>query len=190
MTWNVKGSLFADYVRMIRRRKDVDWSAHLNAADLAHVATTIDVDAWYPMATFERMGNAILEEIARGDLNMVRLWGRFSAGSLAEMHETLVAMDDPMVTLMRFKVLRGSFFDFPALDVISLRDDHAEIQVGYHMGNTAEKAACHQTLGFCEGLLALAGVADVAGSFSECSWAGDPRTVIELRWQPAAADDT
>lgn len=32
MERRVRGSLFADYVRMIRGRKDVDWSRHLREA--------------------------------------------------------------------------------------------------------------------------------------------------------------
>src|SRR5258706_13705655 len=67
----VKGLLFADYVRMIRRRKDVDWSRHLLPSDLEVLGTFINPEAWYPMESFERMGNGILAEIGNGDVQAV-----------------------------------------------------------------------------------------------------------------------
>jgi hypothetical protein len=73
--WNVKGILFADYVRMIRSCKGVDWTQELQPDDLSYLRAHVDFKAWYPMATFERMGNAILKHIALGDLNAVRMCG-------------------------------------------------------------------------------------------------------------------
>ena len=62
---NVKGVLFADYVRMLRMRKDIDWSQSLDAQDLGFVLGRVALDGWYPMDVFERLGNAILTHIAR-----------------------------------------------------------------------------------------------------------------------------
>jgi len=179
----VRGTLFADYVRMIRRRKDVDWSGHLSPEDMAHVLARVDPDGWYPMATFERLGSAILAEIAGNDLQAVRLWGRLSAEPLAEANPGLVAPGDPMESLMRFKVLRSTFFDFPALEIPVISGGEAHLVIRYHMGATAEEAASVQTLGFCEGLLALAGATEVEARFAERSWANDPRTLVSLRWR-------
>ena len=61
----VRGVLFVDYVRMLRSKKSVDWSRHLPAQDLQYLQMLIDPDGWYPMATFERMGNAILTTVTR-----------------------------------------------------------------------------------------------------------------------------
>jgi hypothetical protein len=52
------------------------------------------------------------------------------------------------------------------------------------MGPIAEEAACHQTMGFCEGVLSLAGVTSISASFRERSWAGDLQTLIVLGWSP------
>jgi len=183
MSRNVKGSLFADYVRMIRARKDVKWERHLPPEDLAHVLRHVDLVGWYPMETFERLGNAILAEIANGDLRLVRLWGRLSASPLAELHPTLVSAADPVETLMRFKVLRASFFDFEALEIPMLIQGEAQVVIRYHMGPTAEEAASYQTVGFCEGLLSLADASEVEAEFAQRSWAGDPRTLVFLRWR-------
>ena len=183
MTRQVKGVLFLDYVRMVRRHKGVDWSQHLAAEDLPYLATFIDPGAWYPMATFERLGNAILQLVAQGDLSAVRLWGRLSADQLRADQPMLVAHGDPIETLNRFRVLRSTYFDFDALDVLMLHDGAAEIAIAYYMGMPAEEAASVQTMGFFERQLELAGARDVDARFRARSWSGDPRTILALRWE-------
>jgi hypothetical protein len=181
---NVRGVLFLDYVRMLRSHKAIDWTRHLPPEDARYLSTKIEPDAWYPMTAFERLGNEILRHVARGELFPVQLWGRYSAAQLRAAHPTLLAPDNPIETISRFRVLRATFFDFTALEVPMLHDDEAHVVVCYHMGMPAEEAAAFQTLGFFEGLLELAGARDVGGRFAERSWAGDPRTLLELRWRP------
>jgi hypothetical protein len=179
----VKGSLFVDYVRMLRGQKGMDWTPHLPPEDIAHLHARIDPAGWYPMDAFERMGNIILRSVARGDLQAVRMWGRFSVDAMRFANPGLVAAGDPIETVNRFRVLRSTFFDFDALDVLMLHDDEAQIVVRYHMGDTAEEAASWQTLGFFERLLEFSGAKDVEARFSERSWAGDARTVLSLHWR-------
>jgi hypothetical protein len=182
----VKGALFADYVRMIRSAKTVEWSRHLRPSDMAYLIQKIDPDGWYPMESFERMGNAILREVADLDLDAVRMWGRFSVDALLRRTPQLLAENDPVETLSRFRVLRATYFDFDALVVSTLVDDHVHIGIHYYMGATAEEAASHQTMGFFERLLELAGAREVHARFTQRSWCGDPETVLEINWQPPA----
>ena len=186
MPYRVRGVLFADYVRMIRSRRDIDWNRHLGPEDMQYVTTRVKADQWYPMESFERMGNAILKEIARLEVEMVRAFGKFSVAALREDNEHLVAEGDPIETLMRFRVLRATFFDFEALEVKTLVEGHAEIIIRYHMGKMAEEAASYQTLGFFEGLLEAAGAVGVRAQFASSSWSGDPDTVVDLRWFTSA----
>jgi hypothetical protein len=179
---HVKGTLFVDYVRMLRARSDVDWSKVLQPVDLGYLVQRIDPAAWYPMETFERMGLAILAEIAEGQLDAVRMFGRASVDWLSQTHATLVAPGDPRDTLMRFQVLRRSFFDYSALEIGSIHDGEASILVSYAMGPQAEEAACWQTLGFLERLLEVAGASNVKASFASRGWTGDLVTTIQLRW--------
>ena len=180
---HVRGVLFVDYVRMLRSQKSVDWTPHLAPDDLVYLQQHIDPEAWYPMPTFERFGNAILTVITRGELFPVQLWGRYSAAQLHRAHPMLLDPGDPAETLARFRVLRETFFDFDALEVPLLHDDEAQIVVRYHMGMPAEEAAAYQTMGFFEGLLELAGATALKADFAERSWIGEPRTRLELRWK-------
>jgi hypothetical protein len=178
----VKGTLFADYVRMLRGRKDVDWSRHLEPADKVFLVERIEADSWYPMDTFERMGLAILAEIAGGDLEVVRGFGSMSMDWLVKEYAALVAHGDPRDSLMRFKVLRGSFFDYSALELTAVSDGEASLRVNYGMSALAEEAAAWQTLGFFQRLLEVAGGSDVQAWFASRSWAGGLVTEIQMRW--------
>lgn len=169
---------------MLRSQKNIDWAKHLAPEDLSYMQSHIDPVAWYPMASFERMGNAILATVTRGELFPVQLWGRYSAAQLRAANPMLLAPNDPPETLSRFRVLRETFFDFNALDVPMLHDDEANIIVRYYMGMPAEEAAAYQTMGFFEGLLELAGAKDVRAAFQEESWKGDSRTMLVMRWRP------
>jgi hypothetical protein len=172
---------------MIRRRKDVDWMGTLRVEDLALVQQRIVLEAWYPMSSFERLGLAILANFQGPGLEAVRFWGNLSAQQFAKDHPSLVAADDPVETLMRLKVQRATLFDFPAFDIPTLTDGHAVVATSYGMGAIAEEAACHQTLGFCEGVLAQAGARLIKGALGELSWLGASQTTLLLDWQPSRA---
>ncbi len=179
----MKGTLFVDYVRMMRGHKAADWSAHLRPEEMTYLAQRIDPDSWYPMEAFERMGLAILSQIAGGNLETVRAFGRASIDALCLAHPDLLAPGDPRETLMRFQVLRRSFFNYGAIAIHSISDEEASFDVGYGMSNSAEEAASWQTLGFFERLLEAAGARSVMAWFSACAWKGDLVTVAELRWE-------
>jgi hypothetical protein len=180
--YRVKGILFLDYVRMLRARKSIDWSERLPPEDLVYLRWRIHPGSWYPMDTFERMGNQILELVAHGDLPAVRGWGRVSVDQLRVLQPRLVAVGDSMETINRFQVLRSTYFDFDAIHVLMLHEGEALIAINYYMGMPAEEAACWQTLGFFERLLELSGASSVEARFIECSWAGSSRTVLSLEW--------
>lgn len=169
---------------MIRRRKDVDWMSQLRVEDLALVQQRITPDTWYPMASFERLGLAILANFEGAGLDGVRLWGSYSAHQFVRDNPMLLAENDPVETLMRLRVQRATLFDFPAFDVPTLIDGHAVVTMSYGMGATAEEAACHQTLGFCESMVSLAGGQNVRGALGELSWLGTALTTLVLDWEP------
>jgi hypothetical protein len=182
----VKGTLFVDYVRMLRARKGVDWSRWLAPQDLVYLDERIQPDDWYPMVAFERMGIAILETVADNNIGLVEQWGRLQIDWLCQLHPNLVCLDDPRESLMRFQVLRQSFFDYPALAIREINDGEAAIVIAYGMGARAEEAASHQTLGFFARLLEVSGAKNVWIGFSARSWEGDPRTILSMRWDEHA----
>lgn len=180
---NVRGSLFADYVRMLRLRKDVDWSLHLTPAELSFMVQRVDPASWYPMESFERMGLAMLGEITKGELEPVRMWGRASVDGLMQIHSNLVVPGDTRETLMRFQVLRSGFFDYPCVELKELSDEHATVRVNFGMSAPAEEAATWQTMGFFDRVIELSGARSPCVYLSAKSWAGDPDTLLSMRWE-------
>jgi hypothetical protein len=178
----VKGTLFVDYVRMLRAKKGVEWSRYLTPSDIEYLSARIIKDDWYPMAAFERMGLAILAEVAEGDVRLAREWGRMSIDWLCTIHPNLIAPGDPRESLMRFQVLRQSFFDYPALVMREISDAEANVVIAYGMGHRAEEAASWQTLGFFQRLLEVSGAKDVNIAFTSTSWDGGPNTVLSMQW--------
>jgi hypothetical protein len=178
----VKGILFLDYVRMLKAYKGVEWNTLLPPEDVGYLDQQIDKTGWYPMETFERMGNQILHFVARDQLAPVQMWGRYSAQQLRADHPMLLSPNDPVESINRFRVMRQTFFDFEALTIVMLHEGDAQIAIQYYMGMPAEEAASVQTMGFFEGLLDLAGAKQVRATFSEKSWAGSKRTLLDLRW--------
>ena len=167
---------------MLRAHKGVDWSPYLDAGDVYFLSARVDPSRWYPMDSFERMGVAILREIARNDLRLVEHFGRVSLDALCKQYDNLVAEGDPNESLLRFRVLRQSFFDFPALEIVDVYEHHAAATVSYGMGATAEEAATHQTMGFFERLLERCGGRPVRVALTARSWLGDPKTRIQMSW--------
>jgi hypothetical protein len=112
------------------------------------------------------------------------MWGRFQVELLRKPYPALVAKGDPRDTLMRFQILRKSFFDYDALDVLSVTDVDATVAIAYQMSAEAEEAATYQTLGFLEGLVEAAGGKSVQVRIGARAWEGAPRSRIEIHWRP------
>lgn len=154
----------------------------MHGSDYDYVRRQVDPDGWYPMEVFERLGEAILAHNEGASLDAVRMWGHASVAAVVQTHPTLIAPRDPLESLMRLKVMRDSMFDFPAFDIPEACLGHAKMHVSYRMGPVAEEAACYQTLGFCEGVVSLAGGSRIHAQFVARSWQGDPGTLISLEW--------
>ena len=77
----VRGVLFADYVRIIRRALPT-WRELIDPQDVALVSSRIDLEQWYAMDAFGRLGLVILEHIIGTEHDAVRLWGREQVASI------------------------------------------------------------------------------------------------------------
>jgi hypothetical protein len=181
---HVRGACFVDYLQMVRVLKDVDWRRVLRIDELAFVQQRIDAKAWYPMASFERLSLAILSQAGSPSVESIRLRGVLSARTLTKAHAKLVAENDPVETLMRVSVFRATMFDFPTFEVPVLNDGQARLEIAYGMSAPAEEATCQQTIGFCEGMLGLAGAKGTRVELGACSWQGATYTEVLLQWDP------
>lgn len=183
MARQVKGHLFADYVRIIRANKEIDWTEVLDEEGLSWTRQQIAPEKWYPMDVFEKLGLAILEKVANHDLNLIHRWGRQTIDELKAAHPDLMVDNDPRETFMRFQILRQALFDFPAVKITTIRDGKAILEIQYGMSGEAEEAAVHQSLGFLERLLEVSGAREAKAEILEGTWEGFPSTTIAVSWK-------
>lgn len=171
---NVRGILFVDYVRMIKRQL-ADWRRYVDPADLPFFETRIEPDQWYPMASFERLGLLILRDIVGTETDSVRLWGRTQVEAILQFLPDLKTEGDPADAIKRFCDFLHGLFDFKAVALEHLEPTATTIRIAYGMGPVAESAACWQTVGFFEALVTASG-----GGAVRCRMVAPE--LFELRW--------
>lgn len=185
---NVKGILYVDYVRTLRRHV-ADWQRVLPPDVAAVVSARAEIDQWYPMATFERLGLAILEHVVRGEIDAVRLWGRETLKVVLPHFPELIAPGDPRESLMRFQNFFLALFDFETVGLQDLNDEEADFSVRWGMSPRAEEAATFQAIGFFEELVTAAGGRNVRTKLHSRSWMPkEPPTTFSLHWEPLAVE--
>jgi CheY-like chemotaxis protein len=176
----VRGVLFIDYVKMLRSHKVAEKAGqHLKLEDAHFLIGRLDPDGWYPMATFERLGLAILSEIVGVETDSIRLWGRAQLAGLLRFFPDLSHAGDARDAIMRLQTLMRSLFDFECVTVEEVDDESAYVRVCYGMSPPAESAATWQTIGFFEELVTNSGAEDVASELKDGAF------IIRWRMQTA-----
>jgi len=167
---------------MLRRQLPA-WREVLSAADAELVAARVDVDAWYPMADFQRLGLLILEHVVRGEHDSVRLWGRQQVQAILAYLPALKTEDDPRESVMRFQTFLASLFDFPAVTLDSVDDEEAVLRVDFGMAPRAEEAATWQCVGFFEELVSASNGREATGQLLSRAWLpSEPQTTFAVTW--------
>lgn len=182
----VRGVLFTDYVRMIRREWR-DWRSHVTADERAVLESRIQPDDWYSMELFERLGLHILANVVGQETDSIRLWGRTQVQNILAFVPDVASAGDPRESVMRFSNFFASFFDFPALQLDAVDDSDALVVVDYGMSPPAEEAATWQTVGFFEELLAASGGRSVRATLASATWQGAAQTRVALSWESRLA---
>ncbi|MFZ5438914.1 MAG: hypothetical protein ACOZQL_02840 [Myxococcota bacterium] len=176
---HVRGVLFVDYVRSIKRNER---ARQVLAPEAQHFLTTrVELDAWYPMEAFEQLGLAIRTAIVGDDMLEVRRFGREQMEPTFGFVPDLIA-EDPREALMRFQVFLAQFFDFRVMWLEEVTDESAVLGIHWGMSGSAEEAACHQALGFLEALVRKAGAKTFEGEFLDRGWLGDARSLVHIQW--------
>ena len=183
MSKQVKGSLFAEYVQMIRKNKHISWNKHLGSSEMEFLDQIILPSQWYPYEIYQQYGAAIFQEIAEGKPQVACSWGKETMDRLAGLYkENLIEEGDPLKSLNKFKALTRNVFNFDSFEIIVHDDNHVDIAVDLAFGTKAIQGYSYQMLGSLQRLLELSGADDVKAEFSAKTWEGDDKTMIELRW--------
>lgn len=179
----VKGTWITDYVRMIRAAKDKPWDKHLTAEDWEIVNSKVLSSVWYPYESFNRIGSAVFREIAGGNLEVSRSFGKMFAEKLAAVYKTVLVQGDPAATIGKVYALQGSFFqDIPSLispvvhekkrSVVKISVTEKEKEIG------EPEAFAYQFMGMLEKLVEKVGAENLRSVVREV----DGGYEVELNW--------
>ena len=180
---HVKGTLCADYVKIIKKSKDVDWDKYLEPEDKILLEETILPSQWYSMQTFMRMGLAVFKEIVGSNLETVHGGGRVFMNELVKTYKNLVVVGDPLRSMEKFKIMRSRFFDFECMEVKVIDNNTAELHLNLGFGKEGDKAYTHHMVGAFERLLEMCESKEIQTKIIQKSWEGSSKSVVELKWK-------
>ena len=186
----VKGSLLAGVVRLIRANKDKDWRKYFTEKDMEIIESQILPSSWYPLDTYERAEIAVFKEIAQGKLDVARAWGRFLIEDIIKnVYQTLVDEKDPKISLERFVMFRKQLFrfndpNFQAIEFKSKAPGQVHVTLRAHHPLPEFEAYCHQAMGSFERLVEMAGAREAKAIIMEYDWKSQiPWATIEISWK-------
>ena len=162
------------------------WRELVGLDDRALLETRVELDGWYPMDAFERLGLVVLKHVVAGETDAIRLWGRSQVQTALLALPELASPNDPRDSVMRFQNYLASLFDFQVVSVLSVDDEASLLHLDYGMNPTSEECATWQTIGFFEELLTASGAHHVVSTLQSRQWAGEPKTLVALSWISAA----
>lgn len=180
---HVKGTMLADFVRMIRANRDRDWGTYLQEGDWKIINSKIYPTQWYPLGYYQRLGFATYKVLAGGDLEMVRMSGRMRGKAFfGEVYSSAIAVQDPARALSHFVKIYSSLFDFSVIKFEQVEPKHVVISHDYDPEDKANKPYCYQLMGYMDALIEMTGGADSRIELTAKQWEGAPATVFDITW--------
>lgn len=180
----VKGLMLLDYVKLIRARKDIKWEELLSPDDLKIINARILPMGWYPFETYRNVGKAVLNEVAKGDMKIVKLFGRSYMQNVVEnIYAFLSNRKDVFEAFKGLQDIGSRFFNFahPKFDKIGDRSLRVSI-VGAPNDELVE-ALSNQLMGAYEFLVEKYGGKNVKTSIEKRQWKGDDITSFLIDWE-------
>ena len=180
----VKGTWITDYARIIRANKDKNWNKYLTPEDWKIINAKILSSVWYPYESFMRMGRAVFREIAQGNLEVSRVFGKMFLENIVAVYKNIITPGDPVTSIGKIYALQGTFFrDIPSLIAPVLHEKNRTVvrisvtELETKMGEP--EAFAYQFMGIMEKLIEKVGVK---------KYSAEVRTVeggyeIEMRWE-------
>jgi hypothetical protein len=180
----VKGTMLVDQVKMIRANKGLDWSKHLNPADWETINKRILPSEWYPLELYRRCGLATFNVLAQGNLDLVRLRGRFRGKELFEnVYKSAIIDKDPAASLTRFVTMYAQLFNFSSLRFENVGKGHAKLFHDYDRRDATSTPYCYQLMGHLDVLIEMAGGKNAKIEFPAKQWEGAPLTIFDITWE-------
>lgn len=113
-----KGSVILDMVKIIRADKQAPWDRFLRPEDWEIVNSMVIPTEWYPIESYQRMGTAVYELVAKRNAQVVEQFGRAAMkGLFGGSYRPFLDKKDPHEAIHKFLELRKSLFNFSRMEM-------------------------------------------------------------------------
>jgi uncharacterized protein (TIGR02265 family) len=179
-----KGTMFLDFVKMIKANKHLDWGKYLQPGDWDVIDSIILPSKWYPFDVYYRCSMAVFDLIGKGSLEAAHANGRMMGEKLFETtYRSVVQRKDPMLGLSQFVATYGALFNFSRMHMEKLGPKHCRIFHDYDAKDKANIAYCHQLKGIFEVLLQKADGKNGKVMIGTKQWENAPSTAFDISWE-------
>jgi hypothetical protein len=177
----IKGSMLLNFVKAIRSDKSGRFDKYLNEKDKKIVYGRVMANAWYPMETFINCFNAVFEELAEGNMETVREWGReFVDTTYSKIYRHLFIPTDARRAIKSREMMFDGLFESVQFEVDEISENGF---IGTLKGfDRYFEPVYHMVAAVMERSLELGGAKGVEIRFLARRWKGDPETKMKFSW--------
>jgi hypothetical protein len=187
---NVKGTSIASRILWVTlnqgdtgiARLSDDLTAHAAADTRALLEGGVRVEGWYPLARFVELNVAIDRVFGRGDLELVRVLGRYSAdASLTTVLRLFYKVGTVKWLLERSARLWNVYYDSGHFIVRRFAGKEVEVEIKDFAA--PHRVHCMAVQGWCERSLELSGVTNGSMVEESCRASGADRCRWHATWR-------
>ena len=180
----VKGVIFIDFVKGLRRLKDERLFRYLNEEDKSVVAGVIFASGWYPLETYHRVLIAFWEVLAEKNPEVAREWGKvFGTRIFENIYQDTIAVRNAAEGIQSFIFISKTFFTHAFLEEISLSHTGAQLRVVRKVETpVADEVFFYILCGAIEKFIELAGGKNPRVSFSHKILEIQRHVIFDLHW--------
>jgi hypothetical protein len=179
---NVKGSIFVEVVKTIKKDKSGIYKKYLTNEDLKTIDQKILPSSWYPYETYKNCLKAVFEVVAKNNYEIAKGWGRSTCQSvMTGIYASVLKNCEPFGFIKKYETGYRTLYDFGDTEVIA----EGKNQAMYKISNFDEKFTLIYYIiqGWLERGVELCGAKNVKSEFVDKSWVGKPFTSMRFTWE-------
>jgi len=108
----IRGVVLADYVKIVRTTRNLDWESFLNDEDWEIIKSMVIPTEWYPAEVIGRIGRGMFVLLSNSNYEFVRAFGRKNGDEHFDpATQKFFKKDDPVAALGVFAAIASRFAD-------------------------------------------------------------------------------
>lgn len=181
----VKGAVLLARAAFVKKHFGEQAWKDVRSAVSADSATDLDgllASSWYPFEIGQRLDDAIVRVIGRGDRTVFEKLGAASAReNLTTVHKMFVAGQDPQGFMEKAPIVYGFYYD-TGRRTYEPTGPTSGVLTTYEAGSYSA-VDCLTVIGWYKEALAICGATEVAAEETACRARGDAVCRYDFRWR-------